>query len=160
MFAPYYRQITFSVYSLPDEEAKPYLAMAYGDVKAAFEQLLAVTDPQRPILLAGFSKGSQLMLMLMEDLFDDGALQSRLVVAYAIGWRVTEEDLQTYPWLKMAQDSSDIGVIIAFNSEAEGVSESMLVPAGCFTYSINPLNWKTDSTEAPAEMNLGACFTN
>ena len=46
-----------------------------------------------------------------------------------------------------------------FNTEAEGVDESLIVPKGMKTLGINPLNWKTDSTPADKTENLGACFT-
>ena len=36
LYAPFYRQITFPVYSMSDEEAAPYLKIAYEDVREAF----------------------------------------------------------------------------------------------------------------------------
>ena len=39
-------------------------------------------------------------------------------------------------------------MIISFNSEAEFVTDSLLIPAGTRTLAINPLNWETDSTPA------------
>lgn len=53
-----------------------------------------------------------------------------LVACYAIGWRITEEDLRQYPHLRMASGEDDTGVIISFNSEAESVQDSLLIPAG------------------------------
>jgi len=58
----------------------------------------------------------------------------------------------------MAQDANDTGVIISFNSEAESVSTSLIVPKT--TLAINPLNWKTSSEYAPAILNRGAVFTD
>lgn len=60
----------------------------------------------------------------------------------------------------MAQKENDTGVIVSFNSEAEGVSSSLIVPEGTKTLAINPLNWKTDGTSADKNMNKGACFTD
>lgn len=159
MYAPYYRQMTFPAYSLSDEEMKPYLETAYHDVAAAFEYYIENCNNDRPIILAGFSQGSQLLLMLLEEYFDDSEYQEKLVAAYCIGWRITEEDLAQYPHLKMAQGENDTGVIISFNSEAEGIDESLVVPKGIKTLGINPLNWKTDQTPADKSLNLGACFT-
>lgn len=160
MYAPYYRQMTFPVYSMSDEEMKPYLETAYQDVAAAFEYYFDNCNNGRPIILAGFSQGSQLMMMLMEEYFDDARYSDRLVAAYCIGWRVTEEDIAQNPHLVMAQGESDTGVIISFNSEAEGIEESIIVPEGMKTIGINPLNWKTDSTPADRSLNEGACFTD
>ena len=159
MYAPYYRQMTFPVYSMTEAEMQPYLEIAYRDVAAAFEYYYETCNNGRPVILAGFSQGSQLLLMLLEEYFDDPKYSETLVAAYCIGWRVTEEDLAKHPHLKMAQGESDTGVIISFNSEAEGVQDSIMVPAGTKTLGINPLNWKTDSTPADKSLNKGACFT-
>ena len=159
MYAPYYRQMTFPAYSLSEEEMKPYLDIAYSDVSAAFEYYFENCNNGRPIILAGFSQGSQLLLMLLEEYFDNSEYSEKLVAAYCIGWRITEEDIAKYPHLKMAQGEGDTGVIISFNSEAEGVDESIVVPKGVKTLGINPLNWKTDSTPADKTLNAGACFT-
>jgi hypothetical protein len=96
----------------------------------------------------------------MEEYFDDPQYSEHLVAAYCIGWRITEEDIARYPHLKMAQGEDDIGVIISFNSEAEGVRDSIVVPEGTKTLGINPLNWETGSTPADKSLNKGACFTN
>lgn len=159
MYAPYYRQMAFPVYSMTEDEMKPYLEMAYRDVAAAFEYYFEHCNNGRPIILAGFSQGSQLLLMLMKEYFDDPKYSEKLVAAYCIGWRVTEEDIAQYPHLKMAQGENDTGVIISFNSEAEGIEDTIMVPKGQKTLGINPLNWKTDSTLADKSLNKGACFT-
>ncbi len=159
MYAPYYRQMTFPVYSMTDDEMKPYLEMAYRDVSAAFEYYFENCNNGQPIILAGFSQGSQLLLMLLEEYFDDDKYSENLVAAYCIGWRITEADLAKYPHLKMATGEDDAGVIISFNSESEGVEDSIMVPNGTRTLGINPLNWKTDSTPADKSLNSGACFT-
>ena len=159
MYAPYYRQMTFPVYSMTEEEMKPYLDVAYRDVAAAFEYYFENCNNGRPIILAGFSQGSQLLLMLMKDYFDDPKYSDLLVAAYCIGWRITEDDVAAFPQLKPAQGEDDTGVIISFNSEAEGVSDSIVVPNGTKTLGINPLNWRTDSATADKSLNRGACFT-
>lgn len=160
MYAPYYRQITFPVYSMSEKEMQPYLDTAYKDVAAAFEYYFEHQNNGRPLILAGFSQGSQLLIRLLEDYFDDSKYSDRLVAAYCIGWRITEEQLAAHPHLKMAQGENDAGVIVCFNTEAEGIEDSLMVPKGTKTLGINPLNWKTDSTPADRSLNKGACFTN
>ena len=159
MYAPFYRQMTFPVYSMSDEEMKPYFEIAYRDVAAAFEYYFENLNNDRPLILAGFSQGSQLLLQLLEDYFDDPKYSDKLVAAYCIGWRVTEADIARYPHLRMAECEDDIGVIVSFNSEAVGIEDSIMVPKGTKTLGINPLNWKTDSTLADKSLNKGACFT-
>lgn len=154
-FAPFYRQACLSIYYLEDAERAPYLSEAYKDVRAAFLYYIEHLNQGRPFILAGYSQGADLALRLMEEFFDDQALQSRLVAAYLIGWRVTEEDLTQYPHLKMAQAADDTGVIVSFNSEAPGVTGSVIVPEGGYTYGINPLSWSTDTTPADKSTNPG-----
>ena len=156
VFAPYYRQACLSVYYLPDPDRGPYLAAAYRDVDAAFQWYLDHASGGRPFILAGYSQGADLALRLLENHFDDPALQSRLVAAYLIGWRVTEEDLSEFPHLRMAEGPADTGVIVSFNSEAPGVTGSIIVPEGGYTYGINPLNWTTDGTPADKSENPGS----
>jgi hypothetical protein len=143
------------VYYLADAQRGPYFSAAYQDVRAAFLWYLDHDNQGRPFLLAGYSQGADLALRLLEEFFDDPALQSQLVAAYLIGWRVTQEDLSQYPHLSMAQGEADTGVIVSFNSEAPGVTGSIIVPEGGYTYGINPLNWRTDETPATAQENPG-----
>lgn len=159
-FAPYYRQIGLSVYELSDQEQEKYLETAYEDVEDAFQYYYDHENEGRPIVLAGFSQGAELCLKLLEECFDQEELDRQLVACYAIGWRVTEEDLKEHPYLEFAQGETDTGVIVAFNSEAEEIHDSLIIPAGTKTLAINPLNWKTDGTPADKSLNLGACFTD
>lgn len=157
-FAPYYRQAGLNAYTMDASESDQYFDLAYEDVSKAFDVYLKDYNQGRPFILAGFSQGSEMLLRLMEEKFGDKALSDQLVAAYLIGWRVTPEELSKYPFLKMAQNSGDNGVIVSFNSEAVGVQTSLIVPDK--TMGINPLNWKTDSTPATASENLGAVFTD
>lgn len=162
MYAPYYRQMTIKLYSEPrtDDEFNPYFDIAYKDVAVAFEYYMENINNGKPFILAGFSQGAQILLRLMEEYLDNEEYSKLLVASYCIGWRITEEDIKAHPHLKMAEGEGDAGVIISFNSEAEGVTESISVPKGVKTLGINPLNWKTDSTPADPSLNKGACFTN
>lgn len=159
-FAPYYRQVGLNVYEMPEETREPYLSLAYADVKDAFMYYLEHMNGGRPIVLAGFSQGADLCLRLLKECFAEPSVNDLLVACYAIGWRVTEEDLADYPHLRFATGENDTGVIVAFNSEAEDVTGSLLVPAGVRSLCINPLNWRTDDVPAGREENLGACFTD
>ena len=159
-FAPYYRQIGLNVYEMDEAEREPYLSIAFDDVKAAFEYYMKHFNNGRPVILAGFSQGADMCIRLMKESFASDERMAQLVACYAIGWRITEEELSQYPYLKMAAGPDDTGVIVSFNSKAEDINDSLLIPEGTKTLAINPLNWKTDSTPADKSMNLGACFTD
>ncbi len=99
-------------------------------------------------------------LRLLEEYFGDEELASQLVAAYLIGWPITEEIVKKYPQLKMAQGEDDTGVIVAFDCETPEVPGSILNPPGQKVLSINPLNWKTDSTPADRSLNKGSRLLN
>ncbi|MBR5478755.1 MAG: DUF3089 domain-containing protein [Clostridia bacterium] len=160
VYAPYYRQATFPVYSLSEKEQEIYLSFAYEDIKTAFIYYADHTDPSRPLILAGFSQGADLIIRLMKDLFDDPKYQRRLVAAYAIGWRLTEDEVEEFSHIKPAEGETDTGVIIAFNSEDKDITSSLIIGADEKTYAINPLNWKTTAEIAERNLNKGACFTD
>ena len=159
-FAPYYRQAGLNVYTLPSEQREQWMEFAYEDVKAAFEYYMEHENDGRPFLLAGFSQGADMCIRLMKDCCKEENVRELLVACYAIGWSITEKELQEYPYLKFASGEADTGVIVSFNSEAEGVTDSLMIPAGTKTMAINPLNWTTDNTMADKSLNQGACFTD
>ena len=156
-YAPYYRQAALNVYRMGDGAAAPSFALAYQDVKAAFEHYLKQLNPDRPIILAGFSQGADMIVRLMKDKFGDPSLQERLIAAYVVGWRVTAEEINRYPQLRMARGEYDTGVIVSFNTEAPELTVSLSVPIK--TLGINPLNWKTTGEYADKSLNQGAVFT-
>jgi hypothetical protein len=160
VFAPYYRQVGLNVYEMESSEREQYLSIAYEDVKSAFTYYLDEFNDGRPIVLAGFSQGADMCIRLLKDCFADEEVNNLLVACYAIGWSVTQEEMDEYPYLSFAQGEEDTGVIIAFNSEAEYIDDSLTIPKGTKTLAINPLNWKTDGTVADKSLNLGACFTD
>lgn len=111
--------------------------------------------------MAGFSQGGQMCLELMKEYFGgDSAeaqkLREQLISVYAIGWSITEEMVEEYPQIIPASGETDTGTVISFDCEDGNVSETVIIPAGARVLSINPLNWKTDSTAADKSLNLGA----
>jgi hypothetical protein len=164
-YAPYYRQVGLAAYNTKINDTLIYnqslqnaFDNAYQDIENAFDYYLSISD--KPFVLAGFSQGSEILIKLLKNRFHNKTLQDKHIATYAIGWRVTKADLEQYPHLKMAQGALDLGKIITFNSEAEFVNSSIFVPKTMKSYSINPLNWKADTTYANKLSNMGACFTN
>lgn len=158
MYAPYYRQAGLNIYKMTEEEREPYLQTAYNDVRDAFIYYMENENNERPYIIAGFSQGSDMALRLMKEFLDDDAYSKSFVCSYMIGWPLTREDVEEYPYLKPARSEADTGVIVTFNSESPKTQSSVIVPDK--TLAINPLNWKTDSTPAASSENSGACFTD
>ncbi len=160
MYAPFYRQMTFPVFAEERSTEGPWLDIAYEDISAAFAYYMENLNDGRPIILAGFSQGAQLALMLLEEYSAVPGFLDSLIAAYCMGWRVTEDYLASNPALRMAEGECDTGVIVSFNTESPGTRDSIIVPEGVRTAGINPLSWRCDSTPAGKEECIGACFTD
>ncbi|MBR3105053.1 MAG: DUF3574 domain-containing protein [Lachnospiraceae bacterium] len=156
IYAPYYRQASLNAYALDAVAREQALSNAYTDVSAAFRYYLEHKNNGRPVILAGFSQGADMCYRLLMEYYGDAALRSNLVAVYAIGWNMTEEMLRQYPQIIPAQGETDTGVVVSFDCENGEVTDSLITPAGTKAYSINPLNWRTDSVPAEAALNHGS----
>jgi len=156
LYAPYYRQCSMKAYSLDPAERERYLQIAHLDVRSAFEYYLDRAPSDRPLILAGFSQGSDMCYRLLRDYFRDPSLRERLISVYAIGWQLTREFVSENPWIVPAEAEDDIGTVITFDCESAGLKGSFLNPEGTWSYSINPLNWRTDSSIADSSLNISS----
>ena len=161
LFAPYYRQMSINAYRLPEAEREKARQIAYADISAAFRWYLDHENNGRGIILAGFSQGGEMCLELLKEYFggeseEAHALRDALVAVYSIGWSVTEEMTEAYPQIIPAAGETDTGTVISFDCEDGNVTETIVIPAGMKALSINPLNWRTDSTAANKSLNRGA----
>ena len=157
IYAPYYSSVALAAYELPTDKRQKYTEKAYKDVKLAFDQYLTEENKGRPLIIAGFSQGSEMALRLLKDMKPADA--KRVIATYAIGWPLTKADLQNTN-VKAAKGAKDTGVVISFNSEDPKVFKSAIVPSGTSTIGINPLNWRTDSQTADKWHNKGAVFAD
>ena len=162
-FSPYYRQCSLQTFQ-SDSLKSVRMPLALDDVRRAFKYYLEhmngrsserhpsslgngriVTDEDkvnggRPFILAGFSQGAHIMQELLKEMDDD--TYKRMIAAYAIGITITETGSHIVP----AKGADDTGVTICYNSVRD---------TGCTmpgwtksSISINPVNWRTDSTRA------------
>ena len=85
------------------------------------------------------------MVELLKTLSEE--TRTRLVAAYVLGYKVTPDDVAQAPWIIAAQDSTDTGVTICYNSvsDVKYVKPVISVPN---VMCINPVNWRTDATPA------------
>ena len=163
LFSPYYRQMSINAYMLPENERVEAREIAYADISAAFRWYLRNENDGRGIILAGFSQGGEMCLELLKEYYggdsaEAQALREQLIAVYSIGWMVTEEMTETWPQIVPATGETDTGTVVCFDCEDGNVSETIIIPAGMRALSINPLNWKTDSTPADKSLNRGAVF--
>ncbi len=161
VYAPYYRQMSINAYKLPTAAFNEARQIAYRDVADAFRWYLDHENNGRGLILAGFSQGADLVLELLKEFYGGDELEAvklraNLVAAYAIGWRVTASMTDEYPQIVPASGESDTGCVISYDCEDGTLGGSVIIPMGMQALSINPLNWKTDSTPADKSLNLGA----
>ena len=141
-FSPYYRQCTLQSFT-SDSLVEVRTPLARGDVREAFAYYLTHLNEGRPFILAGFSQGAMAVVDLLKNM-DDEAF-NRMVAAYVIGWKVTEEDLDAAPRIYAAHDSNDVGVTICYNSVRTPDCAIPMISDGN-VLAINPMNWCTDAT--------------
>jgi len=163
IYAPFYRQNNVKINPLMLTDANPIFRLGQEDLIRAFAYFMEhVNKGERPIILAAHSQGSVRVVELSkagELLSGDAASLDLLVAAYTIGYSITPADLEQNPLMRISEDATDTGCFIAYNtiSDEEGKEKEgpTIIPG---TYVVNPLNWKTDTTPAPATANIGAAF--
>ena len=150
IYAPRYRQAT--LYSFFDEQTTSgpqAIALAYADVKAAFQYYLAHYNQGRPFLLAGHSQGTRHLTQLLREVVEpDPHLRRQLVAAYLIGFHVPED---VVPTIRPCEDSIQTGCYVAWNTVDWGQEFAPYQRS----VAVNPLTWTRDTTTAPARLNLG-----
>lgn len=142
--APYYHQFTFDAISLKEEEFKDVYKSVTDDVCAAFDYYMEHINNGRSFVLVGFSQGGMLVLDVLKHM--DNKQFEQLVAAYAIGYRISAEDLK-HKNIHPATNETDNGVTISFNSVLTANGIWPFVAANAIT-CINPVNWTTDTIPA------------
>ena len=141
IYAPYYRQADASyVLTLPTigEQEEAIRVIPAADGIAAFDYYLEHYNQGRPFILAGHSQGSNVLLYILSRIKDQPEVLDRMVAAYVIGFSVTRDYLAGNPPLRFASGPDDTGVIISFNTQAEGVEQNPVVRPGAL--AINPIS--------------------
>ena len=166
VFVPYYRQAGMRYANEVSKTGNIDAALSgisYDDMSAALDYYFEKCNNGRPFIIAGHSQGSAMVRYILKNYFKKHPeYYERMVAAYAIGYSITKEDLESNPHMKFATGESDTGVIISWHTEGpknveENARNVAVLPHGI---SINPLNWKRDETYAPASENLGSYMPN
>lgn len=141
---PYYHQFTFeSINLLTDSFQLEYRKVA-EEACEAFDYYMAHMNQGRRFALVGFSQGGMLVLDVLRHM--TGKQYARMVAAYAMGYRISTDDLKCRR-IVPATDESTAGVTVSYNSV---LNNSGIWPfvGGNAAAAINPVNWRTDSTTA------------
>ncbi len=159
VFAPRYRQIQLQAfeefYTDRKESAERATALAYSDVKRAFEYYLQNYNNNRPIIIAAHSQGTVMAKELLKDFFDGKSLQEKLVTAYLVGIIVPEGYFKHIPPCDSSSETQCFNTWRTFQRDYEperSVADTIVVT--------NPLTWKTNAAYAPAELNKGVIIND
>lgn len=168
IWAPRYRQATFGAFLTDKADADKAIDLAYQDVSAAFDAFLATVPASRPIILAGHSQGSLLLLRLLKEKLAGTPTVRRILAVYAVGWPISmEADLPALP-LSACEGPGQINCILSWQSFAEPADGGLIRDAfdrspgltgasrkGTHLLCINPLTGAPGTAALPAA-NLGA----
>jgi hypothetical protein len=153
VFAPYYRQAhLYSFYAKNKTDGDRSLALAYSDVKAAFDFYLNNHNNGRPIVIASHSQGSYHCERLLKDYFDGKDLKKQLVVAYLVGRAIPPG---AFVNVQPTSRADEIGVWASWNTWARGYYPKDYEKYFKNSLSTNPLLWNSGGDFAPKELNGG-----
>ena len=167
IYAPRYRQASIGAFFKADEaSAQAAFALAYADVLQAFDHYLALENHGRPFILASHSQGSLHALRLLQERIASQPLRQQLVVAYVIGYYVSE-DLGARG-LAVCRSARQTRCLVDWNTVKQGSEDGerrnrgLIWLDGRYQHGgggdpvcVNPLNWEV-GTSAAAALNRGA----
>ncbi len=158
VFAPRYRQAHYGNYLISDTlRSKAAFAMAYSDVKNAFEYYLQHYNNGRPVIIASHSQGTQHAGRLLKEFFEGKTLMNKLVCAYIIGMPVADN---YFTVLQPCRDSLQTACFVTWRSFKKGHEGPDYVLKENFKSIVtNPLTWTTDSVYAGKNLNKGTILT-
>ncbi len=174
IWAPRYRQATFGAFLTDKPDAQRALALAYGDVAAAFAVFVAGQPVTGPIILAGHSQGSVHLLRLLQAQIAGTPLAARIVAVYVPGWPISETADLPALGLPACAAADQTGCIMAWQSFARPADAGVLRQAlfdgstgltgkarrGTAILCTNPLSGKVDTAAVPASANMGSLVPN
>jgi hypothetical protein len=158
VYAPYYRQLD-AVYALTlpaDQHVAAISGAPTADVTAAFAYYIDHCNGGRPSALVAHSQGSDVATHLLAGyLKAHPDIAQRMIVAYVIGYSVTQAYLDANPHLRFASSAADTGVIVSPNTEAPtiGALNPVMLPGAL---AISPITWTRGADVVPGSLSKGA----
>lgn len=170
VFAPLYRQVTLSALQavLSGRAVAADRAMAYRDVKAAWDEYLAYDNHGRGVVLIGHSQGSGILKALVADAIEGTPVQKQIISVLIPGTNVAVPvgkdvggDLKSTPLCRRAKDSGCVVSYVSFRAEAPPPPSARfgVVPQqGMMAACVNPAALRSPSAGGSAitDAYLGA----
>jgi Protein of unknown function (DUF3089) len=153
VFAPRYRQAHLNAYfSKEKKSAADAFALAYQDVKAAFEVYLSKHNQGRPIIIASHSQGTNHAAHLLKEFFDGKPLQKQLVAAYLVGMPIKKDEFEN---ITPCQKVEDTGCFCSWRTWERDNEPDEKHKKGTIVVT-NPIIWNTKNIYASRFYNEGA----
>lgn len=154
LYVPYYRQAHLRSYRRYEGRLDA-LAIAYSDVKKAFEVYLKKYNRGRPIILASHSQGTTHTMRLLADFFDGKPLQQRLIAAYIPGIRIKPNQYKT---IQPMTSPTATGGFVSWNTRKKGTYPN---DKNWYTGSVttNPITWDA-TVKTTRDQHKGFLFTD
>ncbi len=154
VYAPMYRQLTLArLFGRATDAADP--ALAYNDVKAAWNEYLAKYNKGRGVVLIGHSQGTGVLTRLAaEEIDPKPAMRRKLVSALLIGGGVTvargKDVGGSFKKIAACRKRSQTGCVIAYNTFAQQppavTNFGRTLKAGNEVLCVNPASLKRGAT--------------
>ena len=154
VYAPMYRQLTLArLFGRATDAADP--ALAYNDVKAAWNEYLAKYNKGRGVVLIGHSQGTGVLTRLAaEEIDPKPAMRRKLVSALLIGGGVTvargKDVGGSFKKIAACRKRSQTGCVIAYNTFAQQppavTNFGRTLKAGNEVLCVNPASLKRGGT--------------
>lgn len=122
-FAPMYRQVTLAALRrvMTGLASNGDEALAYGDVRDAWNAYLARDNGGRGVVLIGHSQGARLLLKLLKEEIDGKPAQKQLVSALILGMTTPiDPATDAYGSIKMCRAAGQTGCIVSYVSFRAG----------------------------------------
>lgn len=170
IYAPLYRQL--NAVELDSLNSDTFLsntnATPRDDIFAAFDYYLTnINKGERPFILLGQSQGAQLVTELSTTFLGSEKYykyNKNLIIAYAIGVSVTEDQLALNPNIKFSQNASDTRVLVSWNTTSpDEVATGAYKAFGTWRAGAlitNPISWTTDDKPVPAADNKASLVSS
>ncbi|WP_354068342.1 DUF3089 domain-containing protein [Caulobacter sp. 1776] len=165
VFAPMYRQVTLAALRavMMGRPSPGDGALAYGDVRDAWNWYLTHENKGRGVVLMGHSQGSRMLLDLLKNEIDGKPAQKQMISAYVLGMNtpVTDGKYGSIPLCEKADQAGCLVTYVSFRDTAPppansrfGKTDEQGRRAGC----VNPaalLAGKASTDEATLHAYLG-----
>ena len=173
VFAPRYRAASLFAYLTLRDDARDARRFPYGDVRRAFDALLAEDAPGRPLIIAGMGQGGSLALRLVQKrIARDPAVLKRIAAVYLMDTVVSTDSLPASGPLSPCRARDEAGCAVVWaavpaNDARRGrrrLARALVwTPDGRLAnlggrpvLCVNPLTGSLDQPVASAKLSRGA----